>query len=98
MRTSTSFETMTYRTLDVALARLGFTRSEVPHERAVLYRHADSDASIILSLHAPTANVQPLDLNTVRKTVVEKGVATENQYAAAVRAARRTARGIERAA
>lgn len=88
MRLLVQDKPMTYATLERTLKPLGFTKRVVDREKAIVFDHNTTDASVILPLRDATAPVSPLDLLTVRKTVVEKGVATAARYQALARRAR----------
>lgn len=88
MRITTQSEPITYEALERTLKPLGFSKREVASENAIIFSHDTSDASIILPLRSKTDFVSPLDFNTVRKTVVEKGVATPLRFQSLARRAR----------
>lgn len=83
---------MTYAQLERTLRPLGFRKKIVASENALIFVHNSTDASVVLTLRPDTAFVHPLDLLTVRKTVVEKGVASLATYEAAARRAKGTHR------
>lgn len=67
-----------YATLDRALTSLGFSKTVT--EEAIIYRHEATDAFLAFPTAAPEEKVYPLDMVTVRKTVLERGVASFEDY------------------
>jgi hypothetical protein len=69
---------MTFRRVSNLLRTLGFEKQV--GEGFILFRHAPQDAVIVLPVYEPTAVVRPAHRLGIEKTVVGKGVVTEEQW------------------
>lgn len=84
---------MHYGELDRMLKVFGFIRSDIPQERALLYRHLPTDTLLVLPAGEASEWVSPLNLVSVRKHIAEKGVATLEGYSAVVEQVSRVTAG-----
>jgi hypothetical protein len=80
MRTLGIHSPMSHAALERVLKSFGFTKTVYKEEGTLIFRHPPTRAMLVLSSGTPQEKVHQLDLITVRRTVLEKGIATLDEY------------------
>jgi hypothetical protein len=78
MLTMKTFLDADYTVLDRALTSLGFTKTIT--DEAFIYYHKPSDSILVFPLGAAEDKVALMNMVSVRKTVLERGIAPFSSY------------------
>lgn len=69
----------TYGQLQRLLLDLGFEDKSVPDSHAA-FRHEDSDTVILLAIHSPDEPASLVDVRSVRRMLIEKGLIDPDEF------------------